>query len=1836
MSVGTAQVVTLLENVLFESATLAKANAATWVAQSQSIASEGDVAGLAAAMAASPESSIAQQVVRYYEGALGRAPSGFEISYYVAAVEVGLSAAEIAQGASAVPQASWNIIASDFANSPEFSFISAGPGIVPLLYLNILGREPSAFEVAYYQAQIAAGADETVLIQEFTNSPEFQADVGANITSALASYGAAVATGTTPALLPVTTVAETTTVVLGKADLDETTSATTKSLVVNGTAATAGQSAVTAVTGVIGVTGVAAATGVQGVTAVTAVAPVAGQSAVAAASDGAVTVTDAAFASGGAGTLTSVTLNNSGAGSVINDNALAVLTLTGTVGTLTINNNNSASDLALALTVNGLSAADNTVSDANNEIVTLNISAVTADSTLTAFNDSNLANINLSGTNKLTLLAINGSLTSLTVTGAASFSDGATVHGKGLAALGSALTIVDTSSGTFTAALDDTSQAFTAAGSGADIITVSALADASVILTAGTSTANKIIFEGGAYALTKNSSGDFVNFQIVGVAANVTGTVDLSIIDPTATGVEVMGANTITFTKAATNAGITLDASAGATVTMDYADSTGAKDSVTLTMSSAVAALTLQDSAGAGIGTLSIVNSLAAGETNVSPAHVMTTLSDNGLSTLNLSGNAGLTIGTLSETATTATSLTINNSSTDGYGLSITNLTDNALATLTFGGSGVSFIGTLSDSGTTLAISNGGKALDDVDTLAAKLTSLTLGAGVALGQTATASTLNGLQDAATTGVTVAGGSDNAHVTINLTAGAAAGSTDAITLGDGNNIVVDASAAGTVDISLGTGANLVELGTNSLNTTALYNVTLATRTAVPPNAIIVGSAGTAYATAPDIVITGASKGDIIAFANDINSSAAAVTATSLTGASSVSGAVAALEGLLTSAHAVAYGVYGGNTYIVETATGILGTSDTSVIEVTGTQTLTASTGYVTLGSTASTFSGGSLSGSGFTIPAGTATDLTLAAAANVVTLVGPSAGVTDTFTSIAATTGLTINYQATSGTDTILMGGSGGSSASDITSLLVNDTSSGSAGLIIGPFSDNNLVSATYNDSAAAGAVVTQSALVSSSLSTISLTGGVAGQTTNTYFMSDTLTTQGAVTINDSNIGNGATTMGLTLNGGTSALSLNMTGPGTLATGALTDNNLATLALTGSGTGNINVGALSDTMTGAFTVNDTSSSTGADVIVLTGLSAASSLTINDGSAGSLTDNTSYTDSSLATLTLNNTGNAALTIGNAGIQANALTTITITGSGTGSITTGTLSDTGSAALTVTDSYASTGAISLPLAGVSAASSIAIADSAAGALAVGAIADNGMTTLSLTNTGTAALTVGTVTANLMTSLVIADGAGATIGVGAISDSVADDVTLTDSSASTASIGLAVASLPAATSLTIEDSAKGALTVDFTGASLSAATLTFDNTGTALLAAKAITDTAASLAVAITGSGPGAESIALTGLTGTSLSITDSSTATGTAIVTLPTLDADLASVILTNTGATALTVGAIIGGSPLNSLITEGSTAITTSLTTTAASGSIEIGNGDSGSLTLTALNVGGAAGDTGLLALVTTTGNLTVSSGTVDVTGLALANTGSGLLSTTLTDQASGALTVTLTDAGAVKLTLTDTVAATTIVQTGTGNVTLTLNDSGISGDIISLADGNNAITINDSVAADTAGISVGGGINTIVLPTSHDGGNVILFSGVLGNNLNVSPVTADTIAHFQTDSNTAEGDVLSVGVTALITTADANTGGNTLWTVSTGGMMSKAGASVLNFIADVQTITRANGTAATSGIAGFSDGTNTWIAYNDHAGHVAVIELVGVVAVGIESGASYHTGYVHIM
>jgi len=199
----------------------------------------------------------------------------------------------------------------------------------------------------------------------------------------------------------------------------------------------------------------------------------------------------------------------------------------------------------------------------------------------------------------------------------------------------------------------------------------------------------------------------------------------------------------------------------------------------------------------------------------------------------------------------------------------------------------------------------------------------------------------------TTGVTVSGASDNLGVGLMLT-GAAAGNTDSITLGNGANIVIDQSTAGTVDITAGTGTNIIEAGVGYRNTTGTYNIALGAP-AASPDQIIVGAAGSHYATTTaGTIVTGASKGDLIEF-SDSASSSATLAAANLANYANSAAAVTALitQAASAGAHGVAYGVYGGNTYVVETLTGTPGAADTTIVELIGSHGLTASSGYVTI-------------------------------------------------------------------------------------------------------------------------------------------------------------------------------------------------------------------------------------------------------------------------------------------------------------------------------------------------------------------------------------------------------------------------------------------------------------------------------------------------------------------------------------------------------------------------------------------------------------------------------------------------------------------------------------------------------------------------------------------------------------------------------------------------------------------------------------------------------------------------------------------------------------------------
>lgn len=199
MGIDTRQVEALLENTLYESADVAASNAPYWLQRSQTVPGASTLAGLAAAMAASPEGAIVAHVARFYEAAFDREPGPLELQYYVAVAEKGLSPQQISQGA--IPASAWNDIASFFANSPEFLAQAASGDAIVHFYMNVLDRAPDAIELGFYHDQLKSGFSTADILQEFANSPEGLGKNTPQIMAAMADHGIAVVNGTTPSVL---------------------------------------------------------------------------------------------------------------------------------------------------------------------------------------------------------------------------------------------------------------------------------------------------------------------------------------------------------------------------------------------------------------------------------------------------------------------------------------------------------------------------------------------------------------------------------------------------------------------------------------------------------------------------------------------------------------------------------------------------------------------------------------------------------------------------------------------------------------------------------------------------------------------------------------------------------------------------------------------------------------------------------------------------------------------------------------------------------------------------------------------------------------------------------------------------------------------------------------------------------------------------------------------------------------------------------------------------------------------------------------------------------------------------------------------------------------------------------------------------------------------------------------------------------------------------------------------------------------------------------------------------------------------------------------------------
>ena len=734
-----------------------------------------------------------------------------------------------------------------------------------------------------------------------------------------------------------------TNVVMGNVSVTGTTATT--AVTVNQAAVATGATASAATAGVVGVSAVSAAPGVNGVTAVSAVTPAAAVSAVVGVSaDGTVKIQDsvapsassAAAATVKGGTISSVTLSNFGA-AYISSPALNTLSLSGTGAAVNLYEGgvNGATDTTLTLDVNNLSGT--AITDNSAQFTTLDVIMGASSSTLTSFTDANLATLNVQGSSVLTVTTAT-SATTVNVSGAAGYAG----------------------------SISDTTTTFNAAGStGTDTITIAA--DATKAITGDGAVNSEVIIAGSNVYTSAKTGTNVTGFHVLGFSASTTQ--DASVFGSGINLLDVRGTGqTDSITKVNTDAGINFSSAATTTTAFTYhsVDANGSNDAVTVTLQGAAAstlptgaaqtvtALTLEDANGNGIGTVSFVDNNPA--FNYAGDNIAT-LTDAALTHLNFSGVGGLTIGATAFT-NDATAMTIDNTGTNAAGLIIT-MTDNSLGALSLTGSGTTTLNltdTVSGTGSILGITNSGTgsvtvnagtlSVDTVNLTGAQSTTFTDNSVTSLSLAANQTV--SFTDSGTSGITVSGAADNGHVTLAFTGTAATNSAvDTINLGNANNSITDAELASKVNINVGSGGNLIVLGAATTDTTGVYNVTLAshTSTATVYDEIKIGTAGTAYATTPNLTVTGAEANDNIVFLGDAN---AVTVLAAVTAAPTLAGTITSIESAAAAAaHDVAFSVFGGNTYVAENSTTTISATTTTLIELVGTHTLTAGTGLVVI-------------------------------------------------------------------------------------------------------------------------------------------------------------------------------------------------------------------------------------------------------------------------------------------------------------------------------------------------------------------------------------------------------------------------------------------------------------------------------------------------------------------------------------------------------------------------------------------------------------------------------------------------------------------------------------------------------------------------------------------------------------------------------------------------------------------------------------------------------------------------------------------------------------------------
>jgi len=283
----------------------------------------------------------------------------------------------------------------------------------------------------------------------------------------------------------------------------------------------------------------------------------------------------------------------------------------------------------------------------------------------------------------------------------------------------------------------------------------------------------------------------------------------------------------------------------------------------------------------------------------------------------------------------------------------ITALSDSAITVIDSGNNNVQIQDFVAPLVTTESFVNTGAGTLTVTTAATHVASLSLSGNVAY---------TALADEVTSGITVSGQSDASNVTLFLVGGAsnAQGSSDFITLGNGNDFVFDAGD-GQVLLNLGSGQNTVILA--GVGVTGVVNLAAHDSSVADMIALAANGLSSPHDLANNALVTvaglnnNAQGQDVITFLGDMDSQLVWAQG-SATGAqvTHVSGDAASLESWVSAAqlqagneHSVAWFHFAGNTYVLETAAGASGnhTGDT-LVKLTGLTQFTNTDGELSIG------------------------------------------------------------------------------------------------------------------------------------------------------------------------------------------------------------------------------------------------------------------------------------------------------------------------------------------------------------------------------------------------------------------------------------------------------------------------------------------------------------------------------------------------------------------------------------------------------------------------------------------------------------------------------------------------------------------------------------------------------------------------------------------------------------------------------------------------------------------------------------------------------------------------